>query len=344
MVGVWILAYISMVLPQNWNRSVRRVVLAFIAVFTIGTFGYMTIEGWSPWQAFYMTLITVTTVGYSDYDKSENAQMFSALLMLGGIGTISYCLSQIVQYATTKATNPESRMLKLASKLSNHFIICGMGRTGERVARKLAGEGKDFIVIDESEDLVDQFRRDGMIALRGNATDDMTLMVAGIDRASGLAAVTSNDAANAMICLTAKALNPDLHIAARAETDSAVGKITRAGADVVINPCRYGGDGIVESLVRPEVSCLLFSNPSIGSGSLRFVEYKVSNLDTCHHVTIESLLQDYPGIVFIASRLPGGELKVRPDVHHELKSEESLVFAGTAEDIATFSGRYRNAA
>jgi len=330
--------------PFRWSKTIRRVLLAFMAVFAAGTCGYVQIEGWTPWQAFYMTLITVTTVGYSDYDKSEDAQMFSALLMLGGIGTISYCLSQIVQYATTKATNPEARMLKLASKLTNHFIICGMGRTGERVARKLAGEGKDFIVIDESEGLVEQFRRDGMIALRGNATDDMTLMVAGIDRATGLAAVTSNDAANAMICLTAKALNPDLHIAARAETDSAVGKITRAGADVVINPCRYGGDGIVESLVRPEVSCLLFSNPSIGSGSLRFVEYKVSNLDTCHHVTIESLLHDYPGIVFIASRLPGGELKVRPDVHHELKSEESLVFAGTAEDIATFSGRYRNAA
>lgn len=344
MVGVWLLAYISMVLPQNWNPSARRVVLAFVMVFSIGTLGYMTIEGWSPWQAFYMTLITVTTVGYSDYDKSESAQMFSALLMIGGIGTVSYCLSQIVQYAAATATNPETRMIKLATKLSDHYIICGMGRTGERVARKLAGEGKEFVVIDESEDLIEQFQRDGMIALRGNATEDLVLQLAGIERAKGLAAVTSNDAANAMICLTAKALNPGIHIAARAETDSAVEKITRAGADVVINPCRYGGDGIVESLIRPEVSCLLFTNPSVGTGSLRFVEYKVSSLDTHHHLTIESLLRDYPGIVFVASRMPAGELRVRPDVHHELKSEESLVFAGTAEDIANFTGRYRNAA
>ncbi len=333
-----------MVLPQNWNRSVRRVFLAFAAVFSIGTFGYMTIEGWSPWQAFYMTLITVTTVGYSDYDKSENAQVFSAFLMLGGIGTVSYCLSQIVQYATTTATNPETRMIKLASKLSDHYIICGMGRTGERVARKLAGEGKDFIVIDDSEDLIEQFQRDGMIAMRGNATEDLILQLAGIDRAKGLAAVTSNDAANAMICLTAKALNPNILIAARAETDSAVEKITRAGADVVINPTRYGGDGIVESLIRPEVSCLLFTDPTAGAGSLRFVEYKVSTRDTRHHLTIESLLSGYPGIVFVASKVPGGELRVRPDVHHELKSDESLVFAGTAEDIANFTGRYRNAA
>lgn len=330
--------------PMRWNKSVRRVILAFVAVFAVGTCGYVQIEGWSPWQGFYMTLITVTTVGYSDYDKSEAAQIFSALLMLVGIGTVSYCLSQIVQYATSNATNPEVRMLKLASKLTDHFIICGMGRTGERVARKLAGEGKDFIVIDECEQLVDQFRRDGMIALRGNATEDMTLTIAGIERAKGLAAVTSSDAANAMICLTAKALNPEIHIAARAETDSAVDKISRAGADVVINPCRYGGDGIVESLIRPEVSCLLFTSPTVGSGSLRFVEYKVSNLDTQHHLTIESLLVDYPGIVFIASRLPGGELQVRPDVHHELKSNEALVLAGTAEDIAAFTHGHRNAA
>lgn len=319
-------------------------VFAFLTVFSIGTLGYMTLEGWSAWKSFYMTLITVTTVGYSDYDITENGQRFSALLMLGGIGTVSYCLSQIVQYAAATATNPETRMIKLASKLSDHYIICGMGRTGERVARKLAGEGKDFIVIDDSEDLIEQFQRDGMIAMRGNATEDLTLILAGIERAKGLAAVTSNDAANAMICLTAKALNPEIHIAARAETDSAVDKITRAGADVVINPTRYGGDGIVESLIRPEVSCLLFTDMDAGAGSLRFVEYKVSNLDTQYHLTIESLLKDYPGIVFVASRMPGGELRVRPDVHHELKNDESLVFAGAAEDIAKFTGRYRNAA
>ena len=188
--------------PSQWNPVVRKSMIAFIGVFVIGTFGFEYIEGWTPWQSFYLTLITLTTVGYGDYGLSERGQQFSALLMLGGIGTMSYCLSQLVQHATTKATNPEAKMLKLASKLSDHFIVCGMGRTGARVARKLAGEGKDFIVIDESEELIEQYRRDGMIALRGSAAEDMTLMIAGIERAKGLAAVTSNDAANAMICLT----------------------------------------------------------------------------------------------------------------------------------------------
>jgi voltage-gated potassium channel len=334
----------SFLLPQNWEPVIRRSVLVCVLTLVAGMFGFMRTEGWGPWESLYFTLVTLTTVGYGDYGVSNAGKTFAVAVMLVGIGTISYCLSQIVQYAAATATNPEIRMLKLVTKMSDHFIICGMGRTGERVARKLAGEGMDFVVIDESEDLVEQYRRDGMVALRGNATEDMTLMVAGIERARGLAAVTSCDASNAMICLTAKALKRDLHIAARAEQDSSVEKLTRAGANVVINPCRYGGDGIVESLVRPEVSCLLFSNPTMETGSLRFVEYRVSDSDARQHITIESLLSEHPGVVFIASKQPGKDMCVRPDVQHELKTNESLVFAGVSEDIAKFTRRHQNAA
>lgn len=329
---------------HNWNPVFFRAAIAFIAVFSVGTCGYMVIEEWSPWQAFYMTLITVTTVGYSDYDKSQNGQMFSALLMLGGIATVSYCLSQIVQYATTKANNPEIRMLKLASKLSDHFIVCGMGRTGERVARKLAGEGRDFVIIDNDEERVEEFRRDGMIAIRGCATDDTVLMMAGIKLAKGLAVSTPNDATNAMICLTARSLKPDIHIAARAEQESSVEKLHCAGADVVINPSRYGGDGLVESLVRPEISCLLFTDASDGVGALRFIEHRVSADEAGHHVTIDAMLEEYPRIVFVASKAEGGEMTMRPDVTHELQADETLIFAGRPEDITRFVSCKKRAA
>lgn len=327
-----------------WNTVYFKTAVAVVAVFALGTSGYMTIEGWSPWQSFYMTLITVTTVGYSDYDKSEPAQMFSAFLMLGGIGTVSFCLSQIVQNATAKANNPEARMIKLAQRLSDHYVICGMGRTGERVARKLAGEGKEFVAIDGDEERIERFRRDGIIAIRGCATDDTVLMTAGIARAKGLAASTPDDAINAMICLTAKSLNPDIHIAARAERESAVEKLHCAGADVVINPSRYGGDGLVESLVRPDVSCLLYTDASDGVGALRFIEYKVSRGEASRHVTIDSMLREFPKIVFIASKAEGGEMVMRPDVMHELKPDETLVFAGQPEEIARFKSQNKQAA
>ena len=135
-------------------------------------------------------------------------------------------------------------MIRQSSQMSGHYIVCGMGQTGLRVARKLVGEGRDVVVIDSNEEHVKQLRADGLVALHGDAGSDHLLLVGGVERAAGLAAVTSCDASNAMICLGASAQNPDLHIIARAESDSSVEKLKRAGATSVINPSRYSGDGI----------------------------------------------------------------------------------------------------
>lgn len=313
--------------------------LGVLALLVLGTSGFCYTEGWGPWQAFYLTLVTLTTVGYEDFGLSIPGQRVSALLMLGGIATLSYCLSHIIQYATHKATNPEARMIKIASKMSDHFIVCGMGRTGDRVARKLAAEGLEFVVIDQDTERIDELRRDGIVAIKGGAADDTSLLVAGVERARGIAAVTSSDATNAMICLTVRSMNPDIHIAARAERESSVARIKQAGANVVINPIRYGGDGIVESLVRPDVSCLLYSGDDENQSTLRFIEVAVTDTMAREHRTIRAILPAEPSIACVAVKLPDSQFELRPDEQHELIPGEILVFAGSVSAINAFRPR-----
>ena len=301
------------------------------AILFLGTCGFMYTESWGPWQAFYLTLVTLTTVGYGDFGVSPAGQRVSVMLMIGGIATMSYLLSQIIQYATSRTINPEVRMIRAASQMNDHFIVCGLGQTGLRIARKLVGEGHDVVVIDSCEENISTLRADGFVAIQGDAANDDTLLVAGAQRARGLSAVTSCDASNAMICLSASAVNPKLPIVARAESDSSVGKLRRAGASTVINPSRYSGDGIVDCLVRPEVSNLLYGNDS---GSLRFAEYKADRFGSVNVSTFRELLESNPKLVLIASKSQDGELRLRPDLDETMDPNSTLIFAGTPDQIA----------
>ncbi len=330
-----------MVLPQNWEPVLRRSVLVCLLTIAAGTLGFMITEGWGPWQSLYFTLVTLTTVGYGDYGVSVAGKAFSVFIMLVGIGTISYCLSQIVQYATSRSLYSEACMIRQASLMNNHYIVCGMGQTGLRVARKLVGEGHDLVVIDSDEEHIKQLRADGFVALHGDAASDHVLLFAGIERAKGLAAVTSCDSSNAMICLGASAQNPDLHIIARAECDSAVDKLRRAGATNVINPSRYSGDGIVESLVRPEISHLLYGG---STDSLRFAEYKLNELKLEHTSSLRELLESHPRLVLIGTRDDDGEVEMRPDLEQALDTNSTIIFAGTIEQLNQFGSSVRNAA
>lgn len=319
----------------------RRSLLVCVLILATGTFGFMITEGWGPWQSLYFTLVTLTTVGYGDYGVSVAGKAFSVFIMLVGIGTISYCLSQIVQYATTRSLQSEACMIRQASQMNNHYIVCGMGQTGLRVARKLVGEGHDVVVIDSCEEHIKQLRADGFVALHGDAANDHILLFAGIERATGLAAVTSCDSSNAMICLGASAQNPNLHIIARAECDSAVEKLKRAGATEVINPSRYSGDGIVESLVRPEVSHLLYGG---STDSLQFAEYKGEELSLSDSSSLRSLLTSHPRLVLIGTRSANGEMEMRPDLDDAIRGNGTIVLAGTNEELVRFRHSVRRAA
>jgi len=318
--------------PGSWDPTIRRSLLMMSLVVGMGTAGYTWIEGWSPWQSLFFTLVTLTTVGYGDYGLSAAGERFTAILMIGGIAIVSYTASQILHFAISKATYPERRMIQQAKQMHGHFIVCGLGRTGQRVIRRLMEEDATLVAIDQDPKLVEDARERGIVAFEGDATSDQSLLDAGIDRAASLAAVTSSDAANAMICLTARALATDISIVARAEEEASVCKLKRAGADRVVSPASYGGDGIAANLLHPEVASLLHGLED-GHGDVEFVEYFVSPSSTACGKTILELGKAHPKLVFVASHAKGGATQIRPPATHVLREGEVLVLAGTQADL-----------
>ncbi len=321
------------ILPGEWDPVVRRSLLLLCAVVVFGTAGYTWIEGWSPWRSLFFTLVTLTTVGYGDYGLTENGERFTAVLMIGGIGTVSYTAGLILQNIMARATHPERRMIEKARKLQDHHIICGLGRTGERVITKLLEDGAAVVAIDSDPHRVAEAQTRGIVAFEGDATSDQALQDAGIERASAVAAVTSADAVNALICLTARALAPKVPIIARAEDEPSICKLRRAGATNVISPSSYGGDGIAENMLRPEVARLL---PGLqgGTDALSFAQIAISPQSPHLGEAIIQLGKRHPRLAIVAIRDASGDVTTHPEPAHTLALGEVLVVAGTGEDVA----------
>ena len=310
---------------------VMRSGVLIACVVLLGTAGYTWIEGWSPWRSLFFTLVTLTTVGYGDYGLSEAGERFTAVLMIGGIGTVSYTATSAVHRVMVRATHPERQMLEKIKKMSGHTIVCGLGRTGERVIDRLRREGAEVVAIDNDPKKVESSRERGLIALEGDASGDAALEDAGALRAAAVAAVTSSDAVNALICLSAGAIAPGLRVIARAEDESSIRKLERAGAASVLSPSVYGGDGIAEQLLRPEAAKLM---PGLqGDGGVQFSEMLIGEHSVFAGRTIASVGREHPRMVIIAAGCAGGDLTVRPESDRVLQAGDVLVVAGAGAEM-----------
>ncbi len=330
-------------LNQPWDPVISRSLAILTIVILTGTAGYVWIEDWPVWHALFFTIITITTVGYSDYDLSKHGELFSILVMVGGIGTVSYAASGLVQRTIAQGLNPEKRMLQRIKSMRDHYIVCGFGRMGRRVSRQLIAADVQFVVIDTDEKLVAQARELGMIALEGDATEDGVLEAAGLDRAASLAAITSSDAVNAMVCLTAHAIAPDLRIIARAEDEDSIRKMTRAGADRVLSPSSHGADGIAQTLLRPDAARVLFGDGGIDS-ALAFGELAIAEGSPFAGRTLRDIGANAPSIVFVASTTAAGEIEMRPSADRSLATGDVLIIAGTNAEIRELRMQQRIAA
>jgi voltage-gated potassium channel len=231
--------------------------LVFLSTLLAGTLGYSAIEDWSFVDALYMSIITVTTVGFSEvHPLSEEGRLFTTLLILLGVACFTFSFGVITNYVIAgelRGLLGERKMRRLISSLRNHVIICGYGRMGHEMCLELQREGKSFIVVDENEDSVRQAQDDGYTAFRGDPELDETLTECGIERAIGLAAVSDSDAKNLMVVISSRGLNRGLRIVARASAEDAPEKFMRAGADSIYLPYRTAGRRLVQMMIRPEV-------------------------------------------------------------------------------------------
>ena len=229
-----------------FQTHLARGLAALAALVLLAVAGYVAIEGWSLLDAAYMTILTFTTVGYEEvHPLSPTGRLFTMLVMVAGVGVMLYILTAVVHVVVAeevlRSMFRRHRMRSRTSRLKGHFIICGFGRVGRAVALTLRERSQPFVVIDRNAEALAEAEEMGMLYVQGDPTRDDDLLAAQVERAAGLVATTGDDADNVYISLTARGLNPDLHVVARASRPDAEEKLRRAGADEVVSPYAIGG-------------------------------------------------------------------------------------------------------
>jgi voltage-gated potassium channel len=246
---------------QHLSRRLKRIAALFLLALLVGTTGYVLLEGYSPLDAAYMTVITLTTVGFGEIRPlSIPGRVFTIAVILAGGGVAAFLFSTIAEYIIAgelAGTLRQRRMMQSLTSIRDHFIICGYGRIGQQVANGLAAQGTPLVVIDVDPEAVNDCQGSGIPVLRGDATEDDVLCHAGIERARGLVAALSSDADNVFVVLSARFLKPDLTIVARAANQAAEVKLKKAGADEVVSPYEIASQTIVNRLTKPNVTSFL---------------------------------------------------------------------------------------
>ncbi len=235
----------------------RELVVAnlFLAgVLVTGTIGYSIIEGW-PWpDSLYMTFITLTTIGFREVHSLSNAgRWFTIFIGLVGIGSVAFIATRTAQVLLNTKAFQLRKMMRSINATSDHYILAGFGRIGQRIAKDLSRIGVPFVVVEMNEERAQIIERDGYLYLLGNAESEDVLRNAGIDRAKGLILTLPEDRANVFATLVARELNPELFIMVKTDTNANKRKIIRSGADKVVAPYEIGADRMAQVLLRPSV-------------------------------------------------------------------------------------------
>lgn len=304
-----------------------------LLVIVTGTAGYRIIEGYSWLDAFYMTWITVATVGFREvHDLSPAGKLFTVGLIGAGLFTVVAAATRIGEdLVALTATKRKERMENRVRKLSRHYILCGYGRMGRVIAEHLRQEGVDFVVVDSRPEIVETIWEQGGYAVLGDATNDAVLERAGVHEARGLVTVLSRDAENVFVVLTASQLNPKLYILARANNDEAIPKLQRAGATTVINPYESAGARIAQALLRPAVTD--FMRIVSGTGRLDVGVEQVEIQQACALAGVslrDSNIRQLTNAMIVAIRKhETGDMLFNPDPATPLVPGDILIAIGT---------------
>ncbi len=323
------------------GQRVAIAVAALFAVVILGTIGYRFIEDWAWFDALYMTVITVATVGFSEVEPlSEAGRAFTILLIVSGISVQFIALATIVDYLTGGhlVESLEGRsMNRRIENLRGHTIVCGIGRVGSVVARTLAEDGCEFIIVDRSEEAADLCRDEGWLIVKGDAAEEETLLAAGIAQANAVVTALDSDADNLFVTVTARALNPKLFIVARSSHESSEQKIIKAGANRVITPNVIGGRRMAGMVMQPVVSDYL-DLVAHGEGvEFRLQEYSVvAGSQLLGKTLSEARVREATGVYVLAVRSAEGRIEANPDSGFCFGEGDRVVALGTEEQLAGF--------
>lgn len=315
-----------------------NILLLLLFLVTFSTLGMMFLEHWSFLDALWHTVITISTVGYGEvHPLSTAGRIFTMVVIVTSFIILAYGASKIAAMIFEGELRKKftiKRMEKMALKLKNHTIICGLGRTGEAAVKELQEENVPFVVIEKDEAKIEKAtdKYPNLIYIPGDATEDETLIKAGVKSASNLIITTPNDADNLFITLSAKNLNSRLKIVTRANSEENVIKLKRAGATKVILPSVIGGLRMASLAIRPSVVSFLDIVTHHGEIDLRLEEVKIPKGSPFHGKLLKNLeIPRRTGVIIIGIKREDGSFILNPSSTTMVLENDALIIIGTSE-------------
>ena len=323
---------------SSHSRLFSSTIIIIIAV-SFGTLGYRLLEGWSFVDALYMTIITMTTVGFAEVQPlSEYGRIFTIGLIVTSIGIAGYVVSQLTAFVVEgeiKRILQGRKMDKQIAKLNNHIILCGAGRTGLHIAEEFHRTRTPFVVIEQNKEaLEDLLHLDGLLYLQEDATQDETLILAGVKRARGLVTTLSEDKDNIFVTLCARSLNPKLRIIARLVEDKNAELLRKAGADEIVSPNAIGGLRMASVMLRPEVVSFLDEMLRVTGQALRLEEMHVDDTPGLLDRSLgEANIRRQTGLLVVAVKSQQHGYQFNPGAETILRNGDILFVIGTEEQL-----------
>jgi len=319
-------------------RGPQLAVVLLLAVLAGGTVGYMVIEGWNAWDAFYMTVTTVATVGFREvHPLSFGGQVFTIVLIFCGVGTAFYTatlLATIIVEGRLHQRFVKRRAARMLEQIANHFILCGYGRIGSIIANELHQQGVPLAVVERDPERVRQAIERGWLALEADASREDVLARAGIHRARGLIAAVGTDAENVFTVLTARVMRPDLFIIARVESDDAEPKLRRAGADRVISPYQIGATHMVQTALRPAVVDFVHLATSSERLDLSMEQVHIKDDSAlANRSIVDAGIRQKFGVIVVGIKRAGGSMEFNPPPEAVMRAGDELVVLGRTDSV-----------
>lgn len=323
----------------NLFRSKIYLALALmLAVLIFGVFGYRLIADYSWIDAFYMTIITVTTVGFSEVrPMGPEGKIFTVILIITSVFILGFAISVITEYILSRnsvALLKKKKMKNIIKGLNNHVIVCGFGRNGMQAAEKLKAYKKPFVVIEKDKEIIDRFG-DEVLFVEGDANDDETLLECGIERAQYLITALPDDAANLFVVLSARQLKGDLFIISRASLVNSQKKLILAGANKVIMPDKIGGDHMASLVVMPDLITFMDKLSMEGENTTNLEEVAIEDFsDQLDCNSLRDLdLRRKTGCTIIGYIAPDGKYIINPEADLKLQPKSKVIVLGRPEQI-----------
>jgi voltage-gated potassium channel len=298
----------------------------------------MIIEDWNFLDALYMTVITISTVGYREVNQvGDVGRIFTILLVFIGVGFTMYVAAAVVQFMVEgriRIILGRRRLDKKLDRLKNHYIVCGYGRIGRVLSKNLRSKPLDVVVVEKNPDLIRAMDEDGVLYVSGDAADEACLIKAGIQRAKGLVAVLATDTDNVFLVLTARQLAPDLKIIARAGQEAAKSKLKAAGADSVESPYEMGAASMAHRIIRPTVTNFLDLAFAHKRKDIQMEEIPVDSSSELTNLPLKDsgIRQNY-NLIIIAIKKPDGSMLFNPSFETAIMPEDTVIAVGEAVNL-----------